>query len=92
MSDDGSDRDEFDRDVRSLAELPEVGPGDLQGARTLRRARARFLEEHRLGGSPVLRSARHLYSDLVAPALLMAGAAVYLLWAVEFCNALRQAG
>jgi hypothetical protein len=74
--------------LRSLAELPELGPDRLRKERTLRRARARFIDEHAAGGSAASRRARHLYADFVTPTMLAGGAAVYLLWALRFCTAL----
>jgi hypothetical protein len=75
-----------------LDELPSVGANDLLRARTLARARARFVDEQGLVGRPWARSANRVWTDVVAPGLLVGGAAVYLIWAVQFCAALGGTG
>jgi hypothetical protein len=66
-------------------ELPSIGADDLLRARTLARARARYVREHGLIERPWARGAVRVWTDMVAPGLLVGGAAVYLIWAMQFC-------
>jgi hypothetical protein len=74
--------------IDELDALPGVGANDLLRARTLARARARFVHEQGLVGRPWARNASRVWTDLLAPGLLVGGAAVYLIWAVRFCAGL----
>jgi hypothetical protein len=75
-----------------LDELPSVGANDLLRARTLASARARFVREQALVGRPWARNLDRAWTDVLAPGLLVGGAAVYLIWAVQFCAALGGRG
>ena len=71
-----------------LEHLPEIAPSDALRRRTLARSHHASNQARALAGRPV----RRFLVDLVTPALLLGGAASYLVWAVQFCNQLSQHG
>lgn len=69
-----------------LKALPTIAPSDALRERTLRRARARYVDEHAMAGRPVLRRVQRTWAELVAPGLLVGATAMYLVWAVNACS------
>ncbi|MEO6952753.1 MAG: hypothetical protein ABI321_13170 [Polyangia bacterium] len=68
--------------MEDLAKLPELEPSDALRRRTLARSRHRLEASLALAHRPV----RRFLVDLVTPALVLGGAASYLVWAVQCCN------